>query len=76
MGAGQAESRAGWSPGVAGVGRNGDLTQLGAVLASRKKETVQSGVVGQGRQGSSWIPQEGISDESHSGCLVDRQGHL
>lgn len=41
-------SRAGWSPRVAGVGRNGDLDQLGLALARKKEVTVQGGVVGQG----------------------------
>lgn len=46
--AGQAASRAGWGPGVARVGRDGDLNQVGVVLAREKRGVVQGGVVGQG----------------------------
>lgn len=48
MRAGQAESRAGWGPGVAGVGRDGDLNQGGVMLAREKRGIVQGRVVSQG----------------------------
>lgn len=38
--AGQAASRAGWGPGVAGVGRDGDLNQVGVVLAREKRPLI------------------------------------